>query len=209
MCVCVCAVAAKVWIETFSVFLIFSCRSADHVRWFFVWKCLNFALGPSPIKRREKKTRIRDGVELEKDRTHRRRIFFFFPLLTTCRYRWPAGRTVTSITQSVTSVVIHIPSPLGYWRQLFIMGPRWEWKIKRKKKWGCRLLVEGIFRIQFPIITLRRDNSDSHQRDSPIGSFSAIAFSWSLDTIFTESVTYSVYKRTGSSSSISWKNPKY
>jgi hypothetical protein len=143
------------------------------------------------------------------DRTHRRRIYFFFPAFDNVPLSL-AGRTVTSITQSVTSVVIHIPNPLGYWRQLFIIGPRWEWKIKRKKNEVADFLVEGIFRIQFPMITLRRDNSDSHQRDSPIGSFSAIAFSWSLDTIFTESLTYSVYKRTGSSSSsISWKNPKY
>jgi hypothetical protein len=46
-----------------------------------------------------------------------------------------------------------------------------------KKNEVADFLVEGIFRIQFPMITLRRDNSDSHQRDSPIGSFSAIAFS--------------------------------
>lgn len=133
---CVCAVAAKVWIETFSVFLIFSCRSADHVRWFFfVLKCLNFALGPSPIKRREKKTRIRDGVELEKDRTHRRRIYFFFPLLTTCRYRWPAGRPYGHVYYAIGHICGYTYSKsIGLLTSVIYHGPSVGVKDKTEKK---------------------------------------------------------------------------
>ena len=122
-----CAVAG-LWIETFSVFLIFFGRSML-VMLVLKIKCSNFAPGPSPIKRREDTHTRWCGMERKKkDRTPQKKVNNF-PALTKkkCRYRWPAEWSRLLRNRSHLWLYVQV-----YWviDVSYLSGPGWEWKIK-------------------------------------------------------------------------------